>query len=106
MNAGTLAYFLDCFRLETVTDPVTGETTREWTEAGTVRADRIKLNGRAVMSGRESTVKADAAYYVRIQHHITDGWRVRERGGYLYDVTVEPNRQKGLKLLKCTKVND
>jgi head-tail adaptor len=106
MNAGKLSYFLTPLQLENVINPETGEMRQVWVEGKEMRAERVKFVARAAVRGSESVIGADAVYYVRIQHPIDDGWRVRERGGVLYDVVVEPNREKGLKLLKCTKVND
>lgn len=106
MNAGSLTYRLVAIEYVTTEDPLTGEKISEWIDRFTMRAERIKLTGKAVVRGSESVIEADAAYYVRIQHPIKDGWRVRELGGDLYDVVVEPNREKQLKILKCKKVND
>ncbi len=106
MNAGRLTHFLTPLRLDTVTSAETGEARQVWTEGREMRAERVKFTARAVTRGAENVIAADAVYYVRIQHPVSDGWRVRDRAGTLYDVVVEPNREKGLKLLKCTKAND
>lgn len=106
MNAGRLSYFLTPMRLETVINPDTGSVSRQWVEQKEIRAERMKFTARAVTRGAEGFFAVDAVYLVRMQHRISDGWRVRDRDGVLYDVTVEPNREKGLKLLKCVKVNE
>lgn len=106
MNAGRLSYFLTPMRLETVINPDTGEITRRWTELTEIRAERVKVASKAVTRGNEDFVAVDAVYYIRWNHDVRDGDRIRERGGNTYEVVVEPNREKGLKLLKCTKVND
>lgn len=106
MKAGRLNYFLTPKRLQTVTNPETGETRREWTEEKEIRAERVKITAKAMMKGPELIQHIDAAFYVRFAHPIADGWRVKDREGIIYDVNVEPNREKGLKLLKCSKIND
>lgn len=106
MNAGRLSYFLTPMRLETVTDPASGAITRRWVEQKEIRAERVKLTVRSQMRGVELFNAADAVYYIRHRHRIEDGWRMKDRDGTLYDVVVEPNREKDLKVLKCTKVNE
>lgn len=106
MNAGRLTEFLTPMHLETGVDPASGAIKRDWVEEKEIRAERVKLTTRAVTRGAEGFIEADAVYYVRIQHRIKDGWRVADRYGTLYDVVTEPNREKGLLVLKCTKVNE
>lgn len=106
MTAGRLNYFLTPLRLERSYNPITGETTSHWAEKPEIRAERVKFTAKAVYRGVESLIAADAVYLVRYRHEISDGWRVRDREGTVYNVVVEPNREKDLKLLKCTKVND
>lgn len=106
MEAGPLNTFLKLRRIVVETSPSTGEVTRRWEDVREVRAQRVKFVAKAVTRGSEAFVQADAVFYIRIQHHIEDGWRVIDRSGTEYDVVVEPNREKGLNLLKCTKVND
>lgn len=106
MEAGRLTYFLTPLRLEVVTNPLTGAVSQRWAEQREIRAERAKITAKAVTRGVEGFVNVDAVYYVRWQHRIEDGWRVRDRDGIIYDVVVEPNREKGLRLLKCTKVNE
>lgn len=106
MKAGRLTSFLTLCRLEVSKNPNTGAILRKWVDVREVRAERVKFIARAVTRGVEGFVEADAVFYVRDQHHVEDGWRVRERNGTVYDVVVEPNREQGYNLLKCTKVND
>lgn len=105
MRAGRLNTFLTPQRLAVTVNADTGETLRRWETLPDIRAERVKFNARAVAKRGEVTIDADAVFYIRINHPVEDGWRVRERGGELYDCVVEPNREKGLKLLKCKKVN-
>ena len=84
----------------------TGECTSGWEELPPIRAQRVKLSVREAVRRRETVVEADAAYYVRYQHPIADGWRVLNSDGVKFNVVVEPNRSKMLKILKCTRVND
>ena len=106
MNAGRLTSFLIPLELVKETDKVTGEITRRWKEHPEIRAERVKYAAKIVQRGGEMVTKVDAVFYIRIQHKVADGWRVRTRDGAIYDVTVEPNRDKQLKLLTCSKVND
>ncbi len=106
MKAGRLSYFLTPQKLEVLEDPVTGETKRVWRDQPEIRAERVKFISKAVTRGGESFFDADAVFRIRWTHRIEDGWRVQERGGFLYDVTVEPDRENDMRLLKCTKVND
>lgn len=106
MKSGRLNTFLTPMQLTVVTNQQTGETHREWVEMPQIRAERVKFIAREVRKSGEITVSADAVFHIRIQHPVSDGWRVRERDGFLYDVVVEPDKKNQLKLLKCTKVNE
>lgn len=106
MKAGRLNTFLTPMHLTVTHDPVTGEACRSWVELREIRAERVRYAARHVYNSAELVVGIDAVFHVRIQHPVEDGWRVRERNGETYDVVVEPNTEKQLKLLRCTKVND
>ncbi len=106
MFAGRLTEKLIPSRLVRETDPRTGETRERWEELAPIRAERMKLTARSVLRRRETVTEIDAAYYVRIQHPVSDGWRVLNSDGVKFDVVVEPNRDKMLKILKCTRAND
>lgn len=106
MKAGRLNYFLTPMELITEHNPDTGETLRYWEAHDEIRAERVKFIARAATRGVESLTVADAIFRIRYRHDVKDGWRVRDREGVKYDVVVEPDRENGMKLLKCTKVND
>lgn len=106
MNAGRLSYFLTPLQLVTRIDPESGSVRRQWVVHREMRAERVKFAAKAVTRGAEGFTAVDAVYLVRMRHEISDGWRVRDREGTLYDVVVEPNREKDFKLLRCTKVNE
>ncbi|WP_303745040.1 phage head closure protein [uncultured Duncaniella sp.] len=106
MKAGRLNTFITPMHLTVTHDAVTGEARRVWEELPEIRAERVKYTARHVYNSAELVVGVDAVFHIRYAHPVRDGWRVRERGGDIYDVVVEPNREKQLKLLRCTKVND
>ncbi|MCM1369833.1 MAG: head-tail adaptor protein [Candidatus Amulumruptor caecigallinarius] len=106
MNAGGLRGMLIPLELQSFKNPMTGETIEEWVEHPPMRAQRIKIVGKAVVSGKESVIEQNTAYYVRLKHPISSGWRVKDKDGILYDVIVEPNDEKQLKVLECKKVNE
>lgn len=107
MRAGKMTSFLTVMKRTEEEDPVSGVVKPVWVQSATVRAERQSATYRTVVKGSETYETADAVFIVRFAHDIRTGDRVVERRfGELFDVTVEPNREKDLKTLKCTLVND
>lgn len=108
MKAGLLRDKIQRYRLEEQENPDTGEIRRVWMAYGTpIWAQLTSYRARERNAHGEVVTVADAAYYIRLQHEIADGWRVEDmRTGIMYDVVCEPNRDKMFNLLRCTKVND
>ncbi|MDE6679954.1 MAG: head-tail adaptor protein [Muribaculaceae bacterium] len=78
-------------------------------EGAPVWAQRVSETGRQIKEGGEVFAAYDAEFHVHYAVQIGEGWRVRECGpeGREYRVAnVIVNRQRGLRTLKCKKVND
>lgn len=76
---------------------------------GYVRAELRKQRGTIRESGGEIFSAYDAEFNVRYHHKISEGSRVRHLtdGGLKYRVdNVLLNKQRGMKTLQCSKVND
>lgn len=106
MKAGGLISRLIPMELISFRDPVSGTVKKEWVNRPVIRADRAKLIGRRRSANGETVNAYDAEFRVRIGHKVSDGWRVREVEGYLYEVAAtEKDRLKQMKTLKCFKVD-
>lgn len=78
----------------------------EWTETATVWAERVRITPRYGMEADEIFSDFTAEFNIRAYHEVRDGWRVEGSDGNLYTVTnVTPNIARGMKTLRCEKVN-
>lgn len=81
---------------------------RHEAEGTPVWAQRVSETGRQLKEGAELFASYDAEFVVHIEVACQEGWQVRDvrDEGRLYRVeTVVLNRQRGLRTLKCKKVN-
>lgn len=106
MMAGRLKYFLELLRPARSVDEYGSEAV-SWLRAGHCRAERVKRSGGRSEETQERFADVRVEWNVRIQHKVLEGWRVRERGGYLYEVAaVVPNRDRGYVTLVTERVNE
>lgn len=84
-----------------------GEEAPTWEAVGTVRAERVKMEGRRSEEAGEQFPDYSARFNIRYAHHVEENWRVRLDEGHLYAVTnVIPNRRRAMKTLVCERVNE
>lgn len=106
MRTGGMRHRLTILKPETVTNGY-GEATTVWTEQNTIHAERVKFSGRRSDQVGEHFADYSVEYNVRSVHHVEENWRVREYGGYLYEVTnIRPNVEKAFVTLQCERVNE
>lgn len=86
---------------------VYGEITAVYNSRGTIRADRVKNEGRRMIVLGEQFSLYSAEYHIRDGNRVMEGWRVRDMGsGVLYDVVSRiHDKQKRMYTLKCERVN-
>jgi SPP1 family predicted phage head-tail adaptor len=84
-----------------------GEMAPTFEVTKTIHAERVKMSGRRRIEMGELTADYSVDFNVRDVHEVSEGWRVRQLGGYLYSVTnVTPNADRGYKTLTCDRVNE
>jgi len=106
MIAGRMRYMLTIFEPQSGVDGFGGKQVK-FIEKGTIHAERTKSAGSMGEEVGEMFTTYTAEYNIRDVHKIKEGYRVEEKGGYLYTVSaVIENRQKGMKTLICTRVNE
>lgn len=104
MYAGRMTEKLVITRPATATDNF-GHTAQSYIIYGAVWGERIRYAGREIHDAGESFAAYDAEFNIRWAHDVKEGWRV-EYEGATYDVTnVLGNRKRGMRTLKCTRVN-
>lgn len=78
-----------------------------WETVRTVRAERVKMNGRMDVEVGERFAGYSVEFNIRYPIHAEEHWRVLHIGGVLYEITnVVPNRDRQMKTLVCEKVNE
>lgn len=110
MKPGLLRYRLLCYMPPKDTDDAFGAQRKpEFTlwRPEPIYAGRGKISGKVVNEAGELFELHYADFNVRTGYPVDSGWRVEEmESGTLYDVdTVDVNVYKGMKTLKCRKVN-
>ncbi|MDE6380669.1 MAG: head-tail adaptor protein [Muribaculaceae bacterium] len=87
---------VDAFKSKTVTY---SETTVTW-------AERVKTTPRYGVEADELFSDQITEFNIRAYHEVKANWRVEDSDGVLYTVAnVIPNIPKGIKTLRCEKVN-
>lgn len=106
MIAGRMKYMLTILEPKEISNDY-GSTKIEYTQVGTVHAERVKHSGSRSDEVGEHFPDYRAEFNIRDAHHIEENWRVRQLGGYLYTVTnIIPNIDKGMQTLVCVRVNE
>lgn len=82
------------------------ETPTTYELTSTIHAERVKISGARSEEVGEHFAEYRAEFNIRDAHAVSEGWRVREKGGCEYTVTaIIPNIDRGMKTLVCVKVN-
>lgn len=106
MIAGRMKYRLTILEPQTVRNTY-GEETTDYVATRTVHAERVKHSGKRSEEVNEHFPDYNVEFNIRDVHPVAENWRVQQLGGYLYTVTaIEPNLDKGMKTLICTRVNE
>lgn len=106
MQAGRMRYMLELFEPVRVTDRFGSESV-EWTSRGKVHAERARLSGRRSDEVDERFGDYSVDFNIRYRHEVDEHWRVRQLGEHLYEVlAVIPNIDRGMKTIKCERVNE
>lgn len=84
-----------------------GEEKLEYVEVATVHAERVKMNGSRSEEVAEHFSDYSIDFNIRDAHKVGENWRLKQLGGYLYNITtVIPNIDRGFLTLKCERVNE
>ena len=77
-----------------------------WTETALIWAERTRATPRYGVEVDEMFSDQTAEFNIRAYHEVKANWRVEDSDGVLYTVTnVIPNITRGMKTLRCEKVN-
>lgn len=106
MRAGALKYKLQVLEPSYSEDRM-GAKKVVYTELRTIWAERVTTSGQRSEEVGEHFPDYSAQFNVRDAHPISENWRVKQLGGYLYTVTaIIPNLDRGYKTLICERVNE
>lgn len=106
MRAGEMRYRLQLLR-PVYSEDRFGSQQVTYTPTATARAERVKQSGRQTDEAAEHFHAYTTEWNIRDGHEVGEHWRVRQLGGYLYEVTaIVPNRRRGMLTLVCERVNE
>lgn len=106
MRAGALKYRLELLKPQRATDAMGAEEVT-YELLRTVRAERIRTDGRRSEEADEHFPDYTARFNIRDAHPVEENWRVRQKGGHLYTVVaILPNLDRGYNTLLCERVNE
>jgi head-tail adaptor len=106
MIAGRMKHRLVILRPVVVVDETGGEAT-QYKAVRTIHAERVKFSGHRSEEVAEHFPDYRTEFNIRDAHPISENWRVRQLGGYVYTVVaITPNLDKGFKTLVCERVNE
>lgn len=106
MQAGRMKYKLALLEPTTVVDNF-GEETPGYREFRIVAAERVKISGSRSEEVGELFPDYRTEFNIRDAHPVKENWRVRQLGGYLYNVvSIIPNIDRGMQTLICERVNE
>lgn len=106
MRAGALKYKLEILEPSYREDRM-GAKKVTFVKRRTVWAERVTVTGNRHEEVGEHFPDYNARFNIRDVHPVTENWRVRQLGGYLYNVTaIIPNLDRGYKTLICERVNE
>lgn len=84
-----------------------GEEATTYQHTKTIHAERVKLTGARSEEAKEHFADYRTDFNIRDAHEVSEGWRVEQVGGHLYEVTnILPNIDRGFKTLICTRINE
>lgn len=110
MNAGPLSTRLTLYR-PVASDSSNGFSKRTtWEEAGTIAAERVRVNTKAMAENAEAWADYAPTFRIRLaRRDLAEGWRIAERGdspGRRYTITnIVTDRAFGMQTLSCERVN-
>lgn len=105
MRAGQMKYKLHLLR-PVVQVNTYGEQETTYASYRTIWAERVKWAGARSEEVAEHFADQTVQYRIRDAHPVKENWRVTQLGGYTYTVVaIEPNLNKGMLTLTCTRVN-
>lgn len=105
MIAGRMKYKLMLLKPEVMRNKF-GEATASYTEFRTIWAERVKASGSRSDEVGEHFPDFRAEFNIRDAHPVRENWRVRQLGGYEFNVVaVIPNLDRGMLTLICERVN-
>lgn len=105
MIAGRMRYRLRVYRPESSNSGF-GRGAVKYSFEKVIWAERETISGSRSVEAGEVFADYRVTFKVRDAHAVCEGWRVEERGGRLYEVTnVIPNIARGMKVLRCERVN-
>lgn len=100
-----MRYKLRLLKPVAVADGFGGSRT-EYHETHTVWAERQKVSPRFVEEVGELFSDLTVEFNIRDIHEVDERWRVEQLGGHLYTVAnIIPNRERGMRTLRCERVN-
>ncbi len=100
-----MRYRLRILKPETETDAFKSKRTR-WSETAMTWAERVRTTPRYGVEVDELFSDQITEFNIRAYHEVKANWRVEDSDGTLYTVTnVIPNIPRGMKTLRCEKVN-
>ena len=106
MRAGAMTTHLDLLRPVLTTDRMGAEYT-SYEVTRTVHAERISQNGTRSEEVGEHFATYSVRFNIRDAHPISENWRVKQAGGYVYTVVaIIPNHARGFNTLVCERVNE
>lgn len=106
MRAGEMKYKLQLLKPSVVTNDF-GEEKPSYEYIRTIWAERVKQSGVRSEEVGEHFPDYSVEFNIRDAHPVEENWRVQQLGGYLYTVTnIIPNLDRGMKTLKCERVNE
>lgn len=84
-----------------------GDEIAEFVPTKTIYAERVKVSPSHHEEVAEMFPDYQVQFNIRDAHEVEEHWRVRQLGGYLYNVVnIVPNLDRGMKTLICERVNE
>ena len=106
MIAGKMKYKIQILEPHSTEDRM-GAKKVEYQETRTVHAERVAASGGRSEEVGEHFADYSVQFNIRDAHPVSENWRVKQLGGYLYTVpAIIPNADRGYKMLICERVNE
>lgn len=105
MRSSNMRFRLRLLKPATETDAFKSKKTI-WSETATIWAERCRTTPRYGVEADEMFSDITVEFNIRAYHEVKANWRVEDTDGVVYTVTnVIPNIPRGMKTLRCEKVN-